>query len=48
MAWVMFSLAAQAGHDGAAQSLRALGPTLSAEERKRAESVLHPQIAAAH
>lgn len=46
MAWVMFSLAAQAGHDGAAQALRALGPTLTADERKRAEAVLHPQVAA--
>jgi TPR repeat protein len=46
-AYVMLDLARQAGHDGAAAALQALAPTLTAEERKRAEAVLHPQVASA-
>ncbi len=41
-AYVMFDLARQAGHDGAAAALEALAPTLTADERKRADTVLHP------
>jgi TPR repeat protein len=43
MAYVMFDLARQAGHEGAAAALKALAPTLTADERKRADAVLHPQ-----
>jgi TPR repeat protein len=39
-AYVMFDLARQAGHDGAAGALQALAPTLTADERKRADAVL--------
>ena len=48
MAFVLFTLADQAGHEGAANTLRALAPTLTADERKRADALLHPQVAAAH
>ena len=41
-AYVMFDLARQAGHDRAAAALQALAPTLTADERKRADTVLHP------
>ncbi|MFL6636788.1 MAG: tetratricopeptide repeat protein [Massilia sp.] len=44
-AYVMLDLARQAGHDGAAAALQALAPTLTAAERKRADALLHPQIA---
>jgi TPR repeat protein len=41
-AYVMFDLARQAGHDGAAAALEALAPTLTADERKRADAMLQP------
>ncbi|SDF51346.1 hypothetical protein SAMN05428966_116104 [Massilia sp. PDC64] len=41
-AYVMFDLARQAGHDGAAAALQALAPTLTPDERRRADAVLHP------
>ena len=41
-AYVMLDLARQAGHDGAAAALQALAPTLTPDERKRADAVLHP------
>ncbi|MCS0583130.1 sel1 repeat family protein [Massilia pinisoli] len=47
MACVLFTLAQQAGHDGAAAALKALAPTLTPDERKRADAVLHPRVASA-
>ena len=47
-AYVLFNLATQAGYDGAAGALKALTPTLTADERKRAEAVLHPRVASSH
>jgi hypothetical protein len=46
MAWVLFTLAGQAGHEGAAAALRTL--TLTPDERKRADALLHPQVASRH
>lgn len=46
MAWVLFTLAGQAGHEGAANALRTL--TLTPDERKRADALLHPQVASSH
>ena len=46
MAWVLFTLAGQAGHEGAANALRTL--TLTPDERKRADALLHPQVASTH
>jgi TPR repeat protein len=48
MAFVLFTLAGQAGHEGATNALQALAPALSADERKRADALLHPQVAAGH
>jgi TPR repeat protein len=45
MAYVLFTLAQQAGHDGAGPALKALAPTLTPEDRKRADAVLHPRVA---
>jgi TPR repeat protein len=47
-AYVLFNLAAQAGHDGAAGAIKALAPTLTTDERRRADAVLHPQVASTH
>jgi hypothetical protein len=46
LAWVLFTLAGQAGHDGAANALRTLN--LTPDERKRADALLHPQVASRH
>jgi hypothetical protein len=46
MAWVLFTLAGRAGHEGAANALRTL--TLTQDERKRADALLHPQVASSH
>lgn len=48
VAYVWFALAQEAGHEGAGAAMKALGPKLTAEERKRAEAVLKPQLAKAH
>jgi hypothetical protein len=45
MAFVLFTLAQQAGHDGAGAALKALAPTLTAQDRTRADGVLHPRVA---
>lgn len=45
VAYVWLTLAQQAGQARAGAALAELAPTLSAEERKRAESVLHPAVA---
>jgi TPR repeat protein len=45
MAFVLFTLAQQAAHDGADAALKALAPTLTAQERTRADAVLHPRVA---
>jgi hypothetical protein len=45
MAYVLFTLAQRAGHDGAGAALKALAPTLTPEDRTRAEAVLHPRVA---
>ncbi|HEX8788133.1 MAG TPA: hypothetical protein VF793_18250, partial [Telluria sp.] len=47
VAYVWFALAQEAGHDGAAAAMKALGSKLSADERKRADAVLKPQLAKA-
>jgi TPR repeat protein len=47
MAYVLFTLAQQAGHDGAGAALQAIAPTLTPEERTRADAVLHPRVASA-
>jgi TPR repeat protein len=47
MAYVLFTLALQAGHDGAGAALQAIAPTLTPEERTRADAVLHPRVASA-
>lgn len=46
-AYVMLDLARQAGHEGATAALEALAPTLTADERRRADDVLHPPRAQA-
>ena len=45
LAYTMFDLAARAGQPGAADALRALAPTLTPDERARAQAVLQPQAA---
>jgi TPR repeat protein len=47
MAYVWFALAQESGHEGAGAAMKALGPKLSADERKRADAVLKPQLAKA-
>jgi TPR repeat protein len=47
-AYVWFALAQEAGHEGAAAAMKALGAKLTADERKRADAVLKPQLAKAH
>ena len=48
MAYVWFALAQEAGHEGAGAAMKALGAKLSADERRRADAVLRPQLAKAH
>jgi hypothetical protein len=45
MAYVLFTLAQQAGHDGAGSALKALAPALTPQDRTRADAVLHPRVA---
>jgi hypothetical protein len=48
VAYVWFALAQEAGHEGAGAAMKALGAKLTADERKRADAVLKPQLAKAH
>jgi TPR repeat protein len=45
VAYVWFALARDAGHDGAATAMKALGQKLTMEERRRADAVLKPRVA---
>jgi TPR repeat protein len=45
-AYVLFTLAGRAGHEGAANALRTL--TLTRDERRRADALLHPRVASTH
>jgi hypothetical protein len=47
VAYVWLSLAAQSGQKEAGAARDLLAPSLSADERKRAEAVLSPQVASA-